>query len=137
MKNLLSSKMITLIPPEFARNCLAASSPIFCETFKRELSILADERSGYLHRVDFLLDPYIAFFSRSTDLDIEGGSKKTNEEELLKIRQHVRAFFTQDVILNKWASLNWLFVRRCVERALACDASVSEPLLRELFDEAT
>ena len=70
-------------------------------------------------------------------MDIEDGSKKTNEEELLKIRQHVRAFFTQDVILNKWASLNWLFVRRCVERALACDASVSEPLLRELFDEAT
>ena len=41
-KNLLSSKFITLLPCDFTRNCLAASSPIFCETFKRELTILAD-----------------------------------------------------------------------------------------------
>lgn len=134
VKNLLSSKFITLLPYDFARNCLAASSPIFCETFNRELTILANERSAYLDRVDSLLDPYIALFSRSSVLDTDKCPTETQDENLLKMRQHLRAFFTQDVILNKWASLNWLFVRRSVERALACDVIVSEPLLTELFD---
>jgi len=39
--------------------------------------------------------------------------------------------------LNKWAPLNWVFVRRCIEKVLELDRSLTGPFLRELFDEAT
>ena len=124
-KNLLSSKIITILPLDLVRNILAPSCHPFGQTFQRELVLLTDGRSAYYDKVDTLLDPYIDFFSRSDFLDTEEGSAEA-QEELLKLRQQLRAFFTQDVILNKWASLNWVFVRRCVERVLAYDATVSE-----------
>jgi hypothetical protein len=135
-RNLLSPKILTILPHDLVRNILAPSCGPFRETFQRELALLKDGRSAYIDKVDTLLDPYIDFFSRSDLLDTEEGSAEA-QEELLKMRQQLRAFFTQDVILNKWASFNWVFVRRCVERVLAYDATVSEPILRELFDEAT
>ena len=56
---------------------------------------------------------------------------------ILLMRQKVKTFFTQEVVLHKWAPLNWVFVRRCIEKALELDHSLTGPFLRELFDEVT
>ena len=51
--------------------------------------------------------------------------------------QRVRSFLSQEVVLEKWAALNWVFVRRSIELALADPHVAAGPFLSELFDEVT
>ena len=59
---MLLGKVLTILPPSFVKDKLAASSPEFCETFSRELRLLEDERMEYEARVDSIFDQFLACF---------------------------------------------------------------------------
>ena len=137
-KNLLQAKILTLLPERFVRNSLCPASCQFNRIFARELDLLGEGSAPYLATVDALFDPFVRIFSESDLSPTRESSEAASQSELLgQLRGKLRIFFTQDVLLHKWDSLNWVFVRRCIERALAYPPSVSEPLLREIFDEVT
>ena len=99
--------------------------------------MLGESRRTYLTRVDELLDGYIACFTACPEKDTGDFSQLVKTDDFLQMRQKLRAFCTQEVILHKWAPLNWVFVRRSIERALELDEGLVRPLLAELFDEVT
>lgn len=86
-KNLLMAKVLTTLPERIVVGKLAPESCRFSEYFHRELSLTSQASKGeYLRAVDDLLDGYLASY-RSNDTE-------RLEDDLLAIRQRVKAFFT-------------------------------------------
>ncbi len=62
-KNLLSPRMLTLLPRDLIVLKLAPESPLFRQTFDKELTLLNQSvRSNYLSKVDEIFDSWIEVY---------------------------------------------------------------------------
>ena len=129
-RSLVLTQTLSILCPKLISEDLTSASEDFRMTFTKELSVLA-KKEEYVKVVSAMITEY---------LDSSQYPSQTQLAHFEKKQDKFRAFFTQDVIANRWGIFNWIFIRQAIEQVLARTHTdmMRDPnpqVLQDLFDK--